>query len=242
MLRPFFTYYGGKWRVAKSYPAPLFDCVVEPFAGAAGYSLRHPHKQVLLVDRDETIAALWSYLIRVSAEEIRALPLWSPDWESVDDAPVIPEARNLIGFWLNKGTAAPCKRPSAWMRAGTHNTSFWGEAIRERIARQVDTIRHWRVLCADYTQIPDVRATWFVDPPYQTQGRHYRVGKVNYPALAAWCQSRSGQIIVCEAQGADWLPFQPHRSIKANESRTGGKVSNEVVWVHTNHRRHCSCR
>ena len=33
-LRPFFSYYGGKWRSAvKHYPAPEFDQIVEPFAG-----------------------------------------------------------------------------------------------------------------------------------------------------------------------------------------------------------------
>lgn len=32
-LKPFWRYYGGKWRAAPSYPAPLHNTIVEPFAG-----------------------------------------------------------------------------------------------------------------------------------------------------------------------------------------------------------------
>ena len=40
-LRPFFCYYGGKWRAAPKYPPPEHDTIVEPFAGAAGYATRY---------------------------------------------------------------------------------------------------------------------------------------------------------------------------------------------------------
>jgi hypothetical protein len=33
MLRPFWRYYGGKWRAAPRYPAPRYDTIIEPFAG-----------------------------------------------------------------------------------------------------------------------------------------------------------------------------------------------------------------
>lgn len=33
------TYYGTKKRIAKNYPAPIYDTIIEPFAGAAQYSL-----------------------------------------------------------------------------------------------------------------------------------------------------------------------------------------------------------
>jgi len=39
-LRPFWRYYGGKFRAAPRYPTPTHKTIVEPFAGAAGYSLR----------------------------------------------------------------------------------------------------------------------------------------------------------------------------------------------------------
>jgi len=74
-LRPFFGYYGGKWRDAqKNYPAPKFRRLVEPFAGSAGYSLRYPDREVHLYEIDEVIVSVWQYLIRVKASEILRIP------------------------------------------------------------------------------------------------------------------------------------------------------------------------
>src|SRR5690348_5384455 len=58
-LMPFFSFYGGKWRAAPKYPAPLYDTIIEPFAGSAGYAVRHYEKRVLLCEKDPVIAALW---------------------------------------------------------------------------------------------------------------------------------------------------------------------------------------
>ena len=55
--------------------------------------------------------------------------------------------------------------------------------------------------------------------------------RADYEALADWCRSRRGQVIVCENVGADWLPFEPFITIKANESKSGGKVSREAIWT-----------
>ena len=226
MLRPFFTYYGGKWRAALSYPRPVFQTIVEPFAGSAGYSTRHHKRRVVLVDKDPHIVGVWSYLIRESAAAIRALPDVPPEG-GVDSLGVCQEARWLIGFWLNKGAAAPCKTPSKWMRGGTHTTSFWGSDIRERIASQVDKIRHWKIIDGSYHDAPRIEATWFIDPPYEQAGKHYRCGAddIDFADLASWCQTLMGQAIVCENAGASWLPFGHHASIKS----TGG-TSNEAVW------------
>lgn len=206
MLRPFFSFYGGKWRAAPHYPTPVYDTIVEPFAGAAGYSMRYAHLNVVLYDADPVIAGIWDYLIHVSEQEILALPTVV---SHVDDLCIAQEARHLIGFWLNTGSSTPCKTPSAWMRAGTRVTSYWGEAVRGSVARQVQYIRHWRIFQADYAEAENRPATWFVDPPYVVWGHRYRHHNVDYKHLANWCQSRNGQVIVCEQEGADWLPFVP---------------------------------
>jgi hypothetical protein len=118
------------------------------------------------------------------------------------------------------------------MRGGTHSASFWGAEVRDRIASQQPAVRHWRVMQASYADIPNGEVTWFVDPPYSTPaGRHYPLHDVDYGALGAWCSERKGQVIACEQEGADWLPFRHFRDIKANESSRGGKVSREVVWT-----------
>lgn len=75
MMRPFFTYFGAKWAAAKRYPEPTSGFVVEPFAGAAGYSVHWEVPRVILLDTDPNIVGTWKYLIGVSAAEIRSLPL-----------------------------------------------------------------------------------------------------------------------------------------------------------------------
>lgn len=231
-LRPFFTFYGGKYRVAPHYPKPIYDTIIEPFAGSAGYSLRYFNHKIILVDRDPVIAATWKYLISVSPQEILDLPDVLPN-QSINDIHVIQEARWLIGWWLNKGTTSPCRTPSAWMRSGIRPNSQWGKAIRERIASQVPYIRHWKIFQGSYEQCPSTEASWFVDPPYSLVERQYKCGRkyIDYKALSLWCQQRKGQVIVCESVGANWLPFQPFRNIKANEGRTGGKISQEAIWT-----------
>lgn len=232
MLRPFFTYYGGKWRAAPKYPAPTHDTIVEPFAGSAGYATRYCDKRVILVEKDHKIASIWRYLIGADPERILGLPDIGPEGVAAHD--LEDAERWLIGMRLNNGVSHPCNAPSAWMRRGTHARSFWGQAIRERIASQVGAIRHWTVIEGDYTEAPDITATWFVDPPYDcAAGRHYVHGSagLDFAALGNWCRGLSGQRIVCEAMGATWLPFRHFADIKANESRNGGKVSREAVWL-----------
>jgi site-specific DNA-adenine methylase len=227
-LKPFFTYFGGKYRAAPHYPKPRYGTIVEPFAGSAGYSLRYPEKNVVLVERDPILVNLWRWLTTVSRERVESLPV---EIENVDLLDIEQEARHLIGFWLNKGSNGPRKTPSKWMRAGTHSTSFWGETIRNRIATQLESIRHWTVIDSSYDSVLNHEATWYIDPPYQAAGRAYRFHDIDYTALGTWCRNLKGQVIVCEAYGATWLPFQPFRTIKANESNRGKKVSHEVIWT-----------
>ena len=231
-LLPFFTYYGGKWRVAPRYPGPRHRQIVEPFAGSAGYALRYADREVLLCDADPVLAGLWRYLISVTPGEILRLPDLR-DGETVDALAVPQEARWLIGFWLNKGAAAPRKTPSRWMRDGLRPGSYWGQKIRERIASQVEKIRHWRVYDTDYRCAEiDLPATYFVDPPYaNAAGRYYRKNAISYLELGDWCRGLRGQVIVCENDGAAWLPFRPFHAAKAREGRGGGRVSYEAIWT-----------
>jgi hypothetical protein len=230
-LRPFFGFYGGKWRDApKHYPAPAHEAIIEPFAGSAGYSVRYAHRQVILGELDPVIHGVWDYLIHVPAREILAIPDLEPG-QTVDDLPISQEARSLVGFWMNRGASRPRKGPSSWMRIGIRPGSFWGERVRQTIAKQVEHIRHWKVFNCSYENLPfSGEATWFIDPPYQRQGKHYRYGTegIDFAELGAWCRSRSGQVIVCENEGADWLPFTPLADVKTTRANSR---SVEVVWI-----------
>lgn len=207
-LAVFIPYFGGKYMRARHYPPPEHSTIIEPFAGAAGYSVRWStarHK-VILVDKSEYIVGAWDYLIRTPSAEILKLPLMEPG-DDVNDLPICQEAKWLLGFWINQGSSVP-KRTMGGRRS---NRKFgtWGEAPRARLAQQAESIRHWEVHRGDYTEAPDIEATWFVDPPYQDQGKQYRHQVEDYAELAGWCQACRGQVMVCESEGATWLPFEP---------------------------------
>lgn len=254
-LRPFFSFFGGKWRRAPRYPAPAHELLVEPFAGSAGYATRHHTKRVVLVEKDPVIARLWRWLIRVPAREIRALPLLQ-DGQRVDELGVCPEAEALIGFWCNKGSAHPCKQiTTSWGKK--YPDQFWHEGIRERVASQVDHIRHWTLLEGDYAQFGagGMPATWFIDPPYAgvtrvravrgngkvqavLVGDRYRcrASDIDFERLSRWCRARRGQVIVCENVGAQWLPFEPFHVARALTGRSArgtqlAGTSAEAVWL-----------
>lgn len=226
-MRPFFSYYGGKWRLARKYPQPAHDLVIEPFAGGAGYSVAWGAPQVMLFDRDERVIGAWQYLIRTSASEIRDLPLLAPG-QSTDDLDVCQEARWVIGWWCNSAVSSPRKTLSKWARENPGSPRWWGAACRERIAVQVDSIRAWTATLGDYHDAPDVEATWFVDPPYVDKGKHYRHGSqaIDFAALGEWVRSRRGLAIACENEGAGWLPFSPFTKMWG-----AGRASTEVVYI-----------
>lgn len=214
----------------RNYPAPHHNTIVEPFAGSAGYSLRYHSRRVVLCEIDTTIVGIWDYLIQVSPAEILAIPD-VPLGGTVDDLKLPLEAKALVGMWLNRGVARPRKSPSKWMRDGIRPGSFWGERVRQTIASQLEHIRHWEVHQCSYEQVPVLReATWFIDPPYVTAGHHYRHGpeKLDFNDLGAWCRSRAGQVIVCENEGATWLPFRHLGSFKTTRV---GRQSKEVYWL-----------
>jgi hypothetical protein len=232
-LRPFWRYFGAKWRAVSQgrYPQPLRDTIVEPFAGAAGYALHWPERNVILVERYHVVAEIWRWLIGASATEVRSVPLV----DDVDDLPstVAQGARWLVGFSMNAATTTPRKAISRSARllrdSGGRKFYGWTDALRERVAMQVDRIRHWQIIEDDYTAAPDVEATWFVDPPYQTPGHSYPHGpaSINYAKLADWCRARRGQPIVCEQPGAGWLPF---RRMPPAKSGPRTQLAEEAVW------------
>ncbi len=239
-LRPFFSYYGSKWRIAKRYPIPAHPTIIEPFAGSAGYSLHYPDRQVHLYDLSEYVVSVWDYLIHVTPEEIRQLPLDLPP--TIDLLTDIPqEARWLLGFWINKGCDTPRHTPSPWYNHWrlTKPGSIWSGRIRERIASQIQYIRHWTVDRIHYAEIDPAgyaSATWFVDPPYDMQaGTHYPHSlSVDYGELATWCRRLTGQVIVCESSSATWLPFTPIGTSHAGaHAIRAGRISGitEAVWT-----------
>jgi hypothetical protein len=222
-MQPFFSFYGSKHNLARHLGPPQRPLVIEPFAGSACYSTFHNVRRVILVDKDPVICGVWRYLIRARPEEILALP-WRIN--SVEELPsnVPQEAGWLIGFLFDRGMAKPALRRSNWARQPQSYTKVWSKTVRQRIAEQLPYIRDWKVIEGDYTSAPDVEAHWHIDPPYQITGHNYCCGsgEINYAALAHWCEQRTGFVQVCEAEGADWLPFE--HFVEVNNNGIAGRT------------------
>lgn len=223
-LRPFFSFYGAKWRLAPKYPSPVYETLVEPFAGSACYSLLHHTKNVILNDIDPILFTVWDYLIKVSEREILDLP----DIEnSVEDHNLTQEQKWLIGFNLNAGVSHPCKQLSKWALSHPSN-QFWCEGKRRLIATQLQHIRHWKVTNKSYQDLDNPEATWFIDPPYNNEaGKRYKNHTLDYSQLSEFCIIRNGQVIVCENKGADWLPFEDFAETTGQAKK---KITKEVLY------------
>lgn len=231
---PLWRYFGGKWRARKTYPEPRYQTIVEPFAGAASYSLWHGRgRDIILADASPHIRAIWLSVTQPgAADRIRALPDLQRGVD-VRTQSSDPGLACLMGSWCNDASAGQRWRPTEWALLGQRRCT-WNIKARDRCADVVDAWRpaHVSVL-DDWRSCPDIEATWFIDPPYIAQGHHYTHGSegIDYDDLADWCMSRRGQVIVCEAEGADWLPFRPHARVQAMMSSRGKRFISEVIWT-----------
>lgn len=240
MMRRFFPYYGAKHSCARMYPAPRFGHIVEPFAGSAAYShLWGAENEVTLIEKNPRVAAIWEWLIGVSEDELASLP-GIDEFEHIDETGLGDgPAREFLRQWCAMAASGGQNRVTAMMKS--EMTAGWwcfDSKHRRAFADNLGNIRHWRVVCGDYSFAIDCgKSTWFVDPPYIIGGEHYagkgcKSSALDYGALAAWCSSRWGDVIVCEGDGADWLPFSRLKDSpgKRTASGFGATARSELVW------------
>ncbi len=213
-----FYYYGRKKQIARYYPTPGYDIIIEPFAGAAAYALHHNAivNQVILVEKDEKVAGIWEWLIHeATLEDIQALPDLTPGERSSEFLHIV-HAATKMAFAFKRIKVTPVLARN------------W-EISKRVFAKHLHQIKHWRIICGDYTEAPDMEATWFIDPPYQGEpgmGYRYSSAMIDYAALAQWVLSRKGEVICCEGIGANYLPFTPLLELKG----IAGKVSQEMIF------------
>lgn len=232
-LSPFFKYFGSKFKAAKMYQPPRHDAIIEPFAGSAGYSLNYPEREVILYDADERVIRIWNYLIRANKDEIMAIPLMEvgQDIATVDTT---EDARLLLSCLVN--TSPFRNELQSWRRGQEKEKTFnglWCAAKRRQIAKNVKKIKHWSAYHSLYSEVTNINATWFIDPPYVNFPGVYTVNKANpidFSHLGEWCRSRDGQVIVCEQEGAKWLPFRYLGQASATRNKSGKKCR-EAVWT-----------
>lgn len=200
-----FGYYGTKYKIISKYPAPKCSKIIEPFAGAACYSLKYWDREVLLIEKYDVIYKIWKWLQLCSKDDILSLPILKCG-ESVDDYTFdCEEAKWFVGFNIAAGVSTPRKTCTKWKSTLRPN---WQINKLKYASENLHKIRHWDIRLGDYVEVDNEIATWFIDPPYQVGGSQYKFHNINYKLLGEWSKERIGQVIVCEHVGADWLSFK----------------------------------
>lgn len=219
------SYYGSKANIVHAYLKPVFDKIIEPFAGTARYALRYWEKDVLLVDKYEVIVKIWKWLQVCSEKDVLGLPRFMKPGQTLSEFTFdCEEARLLMGFLIGFGSASPRQTVSPQIIVRPNRVNY----VIKRISRDLFKIRHWQILHGGYADIDNQKATWYIDPPYQYGGQHYMESSKNidFKHLSDWCKTKQGQTIVCETTKADWMDFVPmiqHKGIKSG-------MQCEAIW------------
>ncbi|BAI88777.1 MULTISPECIES: hypothetical protein [Arthrospira] len=213
-----FYYYGRKKQIAKHYPSPNFEAIVEPFAGSAAYSLygENWQKNVFLVEKDESVSDIWKWLIEEATPQvINNLPDLEIGEKSSEFLHIIHAATKMAFHYKTIKVTAVLARN-------------W-QISKRYMCENLFKIKHWKIICGDYTLAPDIEATWFIDPPYKdASGEGYRYGSklIDYQKLATWSKNRKGEVIFCEGHCGNYLPFKPLLYLKG----VAGKTSKEMIY------------
>ena len=226
-----FYYYGAKNTLAKYYQKPYYNTIVEPFAGSAAYSMFHLQNNnnlnCILVEKDIRVYNLWKYLLTSSAKDINEYPVPNIGDKTSDFLIMTCAASNSI---------SKCKTLTY-----TDRIARVFEIQKKRLLKLHNIKDRIKIYNTDYTEVDNIEATWFIDPPYQvnnlsnpktvfSNGNGYSKGcdsdSLDFTKLSDFSKDRLGQVIVCEKEGANWMDFKFLRRSKSSLN----KNYNEVVW------------
>lgn len=212
-----FSYYGSKSKIVKLYPKPMYDTIIEPFAGSARYSLQYWDRNIVLIEKYEPLVKLWKWLQSATEKDIDNLPILKRG-EKISDFNLSEGEKLFLSYCVSEATTTG--RNTVTERAST-KVEYKIKTTKDILPK----IKHWQIICGEYFSIGNQTATWFIDPPYQRGGEHYPMKNIDYKSLAEWSKQRQGQVLVCENDGADWLPFK-----ELKQYWGGMKRSTEVLY------------
>jgi len=236
-----FYHYGAKHRLAREYPAPRHGLLVEPFAGAAGYSCfwleKRSDLRALLVEKNPRIVELWRRLLDMKPEQILEMEIPEEGSRTSDLFWILAQASNTsLTAKSAKVTARLLPEMERQRRRVARVVGACGDRFTVELRDGVEVMEQMR----------EERVTFFVDPPYKPRprtaktarpgGKGYAPGccgqDVDFQRLADVCRQARGQVIVCEYSDADWLPFSPLKANRASVGRTyqEGLWTNEGTW------------
>jgi len=219
-----FSYYGSKSKIVDYYPPPKYKRIIEPFAGSARYSLKYWQNDVTICDKFKNVIDVWKWLQQCSKNDILGLPKLVKGLD-IRNLNISEVERTFLSFLVASGR--PSNIVTKFMEYDNRNQKRY-----DNIANQLEHIRHWQIIYGSYDELENVEATWFIDPPYQFGGEHYKHGTkdLDFKYLAEWCKTRNGQAIVCENMKADWLDFKPMVQIQG----ACQTFTTEAIW--SNHK------
>ncbi len=232
---PLFKWFGSKWLSSRLLPRPHYDDVIEPFAGGAGYSLRHSSKDVLLYEADGHIRNLWEWLIGYADEaSIRQIPLDLKEGQDIRSVGLSEGQALLLKNWQRTNNVGDCWTISPW----GSKPGQWTANTRARVSEEVSAIKHWKIGGSQgLVAFNHTPSTWFIDPPYQFNYKYRSKVELDYALLAEKARAAKGQVIVCEAvcqktgKSPDYLPFEFWGSRITSRRKEGqNHHSKELIW------------
>lgn len=233
ILHPLWKCYGSKHTGSKHHPAPLpGSTIYEPFAGSAGYSLRHYKHNVVLWDINPRVQELWCWLIyKATSQDVLDIPLNLPEGTDIREIGLSWGQQLLLRHWQRTNNISECWTISKW---GSLPGQF-SSNTRDRVADEVNAIKHWKFRKPEWTE----QGTWYCDSPY-LYNYQYGVKNFDYAAYAANVSRipAGSLIIACEAvcpktgKVPDYLPFTPsHSQVTSRRKKTENHHSKELVYV-----------
>lgn len=225
-----FYYYGAKNMLARYYPEPKFNLIIEPFAGSAAYTCFHLHKnpnlKTILSDKNDDVATTWDFLLKCSERDIINYS--------------IPHIGGYAYDFLIKTCSASNASSKCNKMKYTERLDRVFQIQKRRILKFLPIRDRITFIHCEYQELDNYSGTWFIDPPYQikeTNGSIFQNGdgyakdcgtnQINFKELSEYSLERSGQVIVCEKEGADWLPFEKFHTNKTSLN----KIYNEVIFT-----------
>jgi hypothetical protein len=158
-LHPLFKHFGSKWASSKHYPAPLPGLpLFEPFAGGAGYSLRHHQHDVTIWENNPRLQELWCWIIySATSQDVLDIPLDVPEGTDIRTLGLSWGQQLLLKHWQRTNNVGECWTISPW---GNKPGQFTANT-RARVAEEIHGVKHWKFAQIEWAQA----GTYHCDSP-----------------------------------------------------------------------------